>query len=362
MFGDIDMSKFNTANIENTSGGAPTFSQGLNVEGTDITSLVTMTEYYTGASEPSSPANGAVWYDGTDTQQYVNGGWYKLTLSPEPAIYGNRGVFMGSSVNMDYITISSPGNATAFGDLSAAFFYSGATTNGSRGVMGGGVVSSSENTLEYWTFATPSNSTDFGDLTLARNYPAAMTNGPRGVWAGGFTGAYQNILDYITIDTAGNATDFGDLTTGKESAGAASNGTLGLIFGGGSSSGSLASIDKITIATTANATDFGGVLLSATKSITGAGNATRSLAAGGSGNTNVIQYVTPSSPGNAIDFGDLTIGGGYVGGAANDTRAVFGGGGNANILYYVTIATTGNATDFGDLTESKSSRFAASGD
>jgi len=361
MFGDIDMSKFNTANIENRSGSAPTFSQGLNVQGANITSLVTVTEYYTGASEPSSPANGAVWYDGTDTKQYVNGGWYTLTLSPEPAIYGDRGVFMGSSVNMDYITISSPGNATAFGDLSAAFFYSGATTNGSRGVMGGGVVSSSENTLEYWTFATPSNSTDFGDLTLARNYPVAMTNGPRGVWAGGFTGAYQNVMDYIAIDTAGNATDFGDLTTGRESAAAASNGTLGLIFGGSNGS-ALASIDKITIATTANATDFGGDLLSATRQISGAGNTDRSLVAGGLGNSNVIQYVTPSSPGNAIDFGDLTSGGGYVGGTANDTRAVFGASGSSNTLNYVTIATTGNATDFGDLTESKGSRFAASGD
>ncbi len=355
------MSTVNTTNIENTSGGAPDFSQGLNVQGTNITTLATMTEYYTGASEPSSPANGAVWYDGTDTQQYVNGGWYKLTLSPEPAIYGDRGVFMGSSVNMDYFAISVTGNAAAFGDLSAAFYYSGATTNGSRGVMGGGSANGAQNIMEYWTFATPSNSTDFGDLTLARNYPAGMTNGPRGVWAGGFTGAYVNVMDYVAIDTTGNAVDFGDLTTGREGAAAASTGTYGLILGG--SNGSVTdTIDIITIATTGNATNFGGVLLSASRQLTGAGNTDRSLVAGGLGNSNVIQYVTPSSPGNAIDFGDLTAGAGYVGGTANETRAVFGGSSGSNVLNYVTIATTGNATDFGDLTESKSGRFAASGD
>ncbi len=355
------MSKFNSASIENSSGGAPSFSQGLTVGGTDITSLVTSTEYYTGSSAPTSPANGAVWYNGTITSQYVNGIWLILTLTPAPAIYGDRGVFMGSSVNMDYITISIPGNAADFGELSLAFYYSGATTNGSRGVMGGGSSGSAQNTLEYWTFATPSNSTDFGDLTLARSYPTAMTNGYRGVWAGGFTGAYQNVMDYIAIDTTGDATDFGDLTTGRESPAAASNGTLGLIFGGSNGS-ALASIDKITIATTANATDFGGDLLSATRQLSGAGNTDRSLVAGGLGNSNVIQYVTPSSPGNAIDFGNLTSGGGYVGGTANDTRAVFGASGNSNILNYVTIATPGNGTDFGDLTESRASRFAASGD
>lgn len=72
--------------------------------------------------------------------------------------------------------------------------------------------------------------------------------------------------------------------------------------------------------------------------------------------TNVIQYITIASPGNATDFGDLTVGRQELGAVSNSTRAVFGGGddgtGSSGILDtmdYVTTATTGNATDFGDL-------------
>lgn len=76
------MSTFNTTNIESTSGGAPEFSQGLNVGGSSITSLITMTEYYSQAGEPSSPANGAFWWDGTTGYQYVGGAWRILSLTP----------------------------------------------------------------------------------------------------------------------------------------------------------------------------------------------------------------------------------------------------------------------------------------
>jgi hypothetical protein len=32
---------------------------------------------------------------------------------------------------------------------------------------------------------------------------------------------------------------------------------------------------------------------------------------------------------------------------------VFGGGGSSNVIDYITIASAGNATDFGDLTEAR---------
>ena len=70
--------------------------------------------------------------------------------------------------------------------------------------------------------------------------------------------------------------------------------------------------------------------------------------------TNVIQYITIATPGNATDFGDLTVGRQELAAVSNSTRAVFGGGdiGSSPVLDtmdYVTTATTGNATDFGDL-------------
>ena len=68
-----------------------------------------------------------------------------------------------------------------------------------------------------------------------------------------------------------------------------------------------------------------------------------------------ISYITMASEGNAIDFGNLTIGRNYPAGMATQTRAVFGGGITAapatltNLIDYVNIASTGDAVDFGDM-------------
>ena len=74
---------------------------------------------------------------------------------------------------------------------------------------------------------------------------------------------------------------------------------------------------------------------------------------GATSRTNVIEYITIQTTGNATDFGDMTLAIGSRGGLANSTRGVFAGGYDApsysNVMDYVTIQTTGNATDFGDL-------------
>ena len=83
----------------------------------------------------------------------------------------------------------------------------------------------------------------------------------------------------------------------------------------------------------------------------------RALFAGGLGTPGSIQdridYITTSTQGDAIDFGDLT--GSRFGGAGGSsrTRGVFMGGGTPTRLDnidFVTIASTGNAADFGDST------------
>ena len=79
--------------------------------------------------------------------------------------------------------------------------------------------------------------------------------------------------------------------------------------------------------------------------------------------SNVIDYVTIASIGNATDFGDLTVARRYSAGAANTSRAVFGGGTAGdyrNEIDYVTINTIGNAVDFGDLTLARYSGAALS--
>jgi len=69
-------------------------------------------------------------------------------------------------------------------------------------------------------------------------------------------------------------------------------------------------------------------------------------------NTNIIDFITIASAGNAQDFGDLTQARREVGSCSSSTRGVFGGGQTpttVNTIDYITISTIGNATDFGDL-------------
>ena len=74
----------------------------------------------------------------------------------------------------------------------------------------------------------------------------------------------------------------------------------------------------------------------------------------GGRSSNVIQYITISTAGNASDFGDCTANH-YTAGSASSTRMISGGGGTpfTNAIQYVEIMTTGNAADFGDLSTTK---------
>ena len=80
-------------------------------------------------------------------------------------------------------------------------------------------------------------------------------------------------------------------------------------------------------------------------------------------NSNVIDYVTIATTGNATDFGDLTVARQRSAACSSSTRGLFGGGytpAYSNVIDYVTITTAGNATDFGDLTVSRQSLAACS--
>ena len=74
----------------------------------------------------------------------------------------------------------------------------------------------------------------------------------------------------------------------------------------------------------------------------------RVLFAGGNNNQNVIQYVSPSTLGNAQDFGDLTANRTGLAGLASSTRGIFTGTDGSATIDYITIASTGNAKDYVD--------------
>jgi hypothetical protein len=135
-------------------------------------------------------------------------------------------------------------------------------------------------------------------------------------------------------------------------------GTRGL-FGAGWNYSPLNTIDYITIATPGNAIDFGDLTNLGREGMTGFGGAGRGCFAGGwdrspSATLNIIDYVTVATIGNAVDFGDLTNARYYLGACCNGTRGLIGPGATyspwvtRDTIDYVTIATTGNATDFGN--------------
>ena len=128
------------------------------------------------------------------------------------------------------------------------------------------------------------------------------------------------------------------------------------LIGGGQTPSNTDTINYITISSMGNSIDFGN-LTDARHSPGSCASDTRGLFAGGGapGNSDIIDFVTIATTGNAVDFGNLTDQRRGFAGCGNKTRGLFGGGlapGISDIIDFVTIATIGNATDFGNLTAS----------
>ena len=389
--------------VVNVAGtGKPNFPVSPTSGGAALSTLNTYS-YTSSATEPSSPKNGAIWWDSANSKVYVyaNGEIKEITLNTDypsayssysgPAYMGTRGIIAGgygpssdgySADDIQYITIATPGNATDFGDLSRKTSYTGMHSNGSRIVICGGRASSGIYTdaIDYVTAASPGNSSDFGDLTNSRMLMGCGGDATRTVCGGGWgtpAGApnnrtEQNIIDYITTGTTGNATDFGDLSYYRDYISATSDATR-TIFAGGEdySSGSNASVnimEYVTTQTTGNVTDFGDLLTVNYSMNRGViASATRGIFVGGlllnpTVYQQTIQYVTIATTGNATDFGDTLQGLVHAATCADGTTGIIAGGQKGgsgsqddNTIQKITIATTGNATDFGDLNAINSS-------
>ena len=173
-----------------------------------------------------------------------------------------RGVFMGGYTNqvinvMDYITIASTGNGTDFGDLTVGKYRGAGSINSTtRGVHSAGYLQGFTNTnvIDYITIASTGNATDFGNTISAIRALAGCSNSTRGVLGGGIISSATNEISYITIASTGNATDFGDLSTNASYLGAAANSTNAFFysnsFGGGNG------IQYVTISSTGNSSTW----------------------------------------------------------------------------------------------------------
>ena len=165
---------------------------------------------------------------------------------------GLRGLWAGSSTagqydTIEYITIATTGDSVDFGNLLGYARSQAGVSNETRGVLfpgyidhahaGYGDVTTYYDVIEYVTIASTGNATDFGDAHgHSSESSGAVSNDTRGVRGGGHDGAagHTNIMEYITVATTGNSTDFGDLTVARSSCTAVSNGTRGVFVSGSS--------------------------------------------------------------------------------------------------------------------------------
>jgi len=283
---------------------------------------------------------------------------------------GTRALFGGGyapgDVNtIDYISVSTLGDAIDFGDLVVKRRPGGAVSSSTRSVFWGGrqVGLTPSNVIDFVTISSTGNAQDFGDNATRLQFGVAVGNATRGVYGGGYehspASAVTNNLYYITIATAGNSVDFGDVTSGHHHLGVGCASCVrGIMAAGltpGSSPSTLDTIDYLTISTLGNTQDFGD-LTQARFGFSGCSNAVRGLFGGGKvGPTklNTIDFITIASTGNATDFGDRTISDFYNGAACSPTRAIFAGDYQVVTMDAVEIMTTGNAFDFGDLTQGR---------
>ncbi len=362
--------------VTNVAGSGAPDATAVTVDNVALSSLPQM-EYVASASAPTSPSVGSLWYNTTSDAFYMWDGtqWNTITFtSPPPAYLGARGICACGSTSqsslydiIDYITIASAGNATDFGDLDRTNTGVGGGSNGSRGVIAGGVFDASH--INYITISTTGNSSTFGDLTTPRSYISGLANKTRAVFGGGTNTSTNQVdltMDYITVATTGNATDFGDINSGtysNDGYGATNSKTRGLFAASGLGSKTY----YITIDTPSNATEFGD-LSDSRAGVAACTDGSRAVISGSQSDA-TIDYVEIATTGNATNFGDMDQNVSRLTGTGDGTTGVFMGGyrtsfgGQAiNFIQKLTVQTPANATDFGDLTQARMGSCGFSGD
>jgi hypothetical protein len=318
-------------------------------------SPIGITTFNPGLTREVDPTAGPTFQGGVG---FTSQNWLTLpkgTTTERDSHGGHRGLFMGgSSTNtIEYVVISTTGNAVDFGDTSGGTTASAACSSSTRGVSAGGLDSPVQsNTIEYVTIATLGNAIDFGNLTDARRNLGASSNSIRGLFFGGSDPGVSNIIDYITIASTGNAIDFGNISSARTNVYGCASPTRG-ILGGGEDPSVITTIEYVTIASTGDAQDFGDLSVSRSR-FSSTSSGTRGVFASGRNpsNVNTIDYVTIASTGNANDFGDVTLARQNATATSDSVRGVIAGGyasSDTNTIDFTVIPAMGNAQDFGDL-------------
>jgi len=157
------------------------------------------------------------------------------------ATRGDRGVVGGGQAEpngqsdvMDFIEISTAGNAADFGNLIVGNRNSLSTVASStRGLfLGGGSNNNVITDIDYITIASTGNAADFGNLSAIRRGGSGVGSETRGISMGGSSSGYSDIIEFMTFASLGNAIDFGNLGAGRNVGAPVTSPTRGVRMGG----------------------------------------------------------------------------------------------------------------------------------
>jgi len=317
------------------------------------------------ADRPTDVKPGMVYYNKDfKTIEFWDGNFWKQV---DNISTGGRALFCGGDTtpsgsytnHIDFCTISSTGSTRSFGDAGASNMTSFGIGNNSRGIFGVGGNPNTD-TLEYVTISSEGDSIDFGNLTSSRYGGARGNSSTRGIFMGG--SSYSNVIDYVEMPTLGNALDFGDLTVGTFlNVTSVNTKTRVFSLGGYVSPGvNTAKVEFVTTSSKGNGISFGEIDRP-NSTFPAFSNDTRAIYGGGNlrpGSTTKIFIFNMFTQGETTFFGDLTQARYEFSGSCSQTRGVFAGGqlpdspnASANTMDFITMASLGNAIDFGEMSK-----------
>jgi len=212
-FGDSTAARWNACGFSNTTRGIAAGGEYPGTNFFDIIDYVTMSSSGNAVDFGDLLAGNQVGQNGamsSPTRAVIAGGFE----NGNPAVQ-----------RMQYVTMSTLGNAAEFGDLTTGQQRTGCCSNAVRGVMGAGTPAG--NLISFVTMATLGDAQDFGDSLTAEYGKAGMNSPTRGIWAGPDNNA-QDQIEYVQLMTTGNAQDFGDLLENRRQVSGSSNGHGGL--------------------------------------------------------------------------------------------------------------------------------------
>jgi len=384
------MSKINVRSFSNENeDGAPDL---VGISTLSATSYFVPTRGNTRQRPSNHVEEGSLRYNtDTKTLEYYRGhtiGWASFELV-DPDLGGGTGSNTGLGTRLllaggrvsapaftdliEYITISTQGNADDFGNLVSNHGNGnsqGGAASRTRGIWLGGQLGSSpnySNVIQAREFASTGDAFDFGDINNNLIGTGNLSSQIRALSYGGSdpSGNKPTQIDAVTISSSGSVFDFGDMSTYVNNTANLASSTRGIMAGGSISPSRTNTIQFVTISTSGNTVDFGDLSVvgpaggATTASYNGVGysNSTRGIIHGGrdvnNNHINSIQFITIATTGNSSDFGDTAVAAAHQMGGSSPTRGVVGAGFNpsaTNAMEFVNIMSLGNASDFGDCT------------